>query len=129
MSASVSATTSASTTLPPLLTIVSSIDTSNEHQVNSTAPPAVEKTVYGWQKRRRSYDIYLGCELVDVEADPRDGLGGLLRLGIPPLLDEPPGLHLGVLDHGNLGSVPDADHVEELPGVALPVLVEHLLVL
>jgi hypothetical protein len=34
MSASVSATTSASTTLPPLLTIVSSADTWNKHQVN-----------------------------------------------------------------------------------------------
>jgi hypothetical protein len=81
----------------------------------------MEKTGYGWQ-RRRSYDIYLGCELVDVEADPRDGLGGLLCLGIPPLLDEPPGLRLGILDHGHLGSVPDADHVEEFLGVALPVL-------
>jgi hypothetical protein len=74
----------------------------------------MEKTGYGWQRRRRSYDIYLGCELVDVGADPRDGLGGLLRLGIPPLLDEPPGPRLGVLDRGHLGSVPDADHVEEL---------------
>jgi hypothetical protein len=84
----------------------------------------MEKTRYGWQRRRRSYDIYLGCELVDNEANPRNSLGGLLRLGIPPLLDEPPGLRLGVLDHGHLGSVPDADHVEELLGV----LVEHLLV-
>jgi hypothetical protein len=88
----------------------------------------MEKIGYGWQRRRRSYDIYLGCEIVDVEADPRDVLGGLLRLGIPPLLDEPPGLRLGFLDHGHLGLVPDADHVEELLGVALLVLVEHLLV-
>jgi hypothetical protein len=52
-----------------------------------------------------------------------------LHLGIPPLLDEPPVLRFGVLDHGHLGLVPDADHVEELLGVALPVLVEHLLVI
>jgi hypothetical protein len=38
-------------------------------------------------------------------------------------------LRLGVLDHGHLGSVPDADHVEKLLGVGLLVLVEHLLVL
>jgi hypothetical protein len=73
-------------------------------------------------------NTHLGGELVDVEGDAGDGLGGALGLAGPALLQEALGLGGGVLQHHHLGPVLDAGHVQERLGVPLLVLVHHLLV-
>jgi hypothetical protein len=68
-------------------------------------------------------------ELVDVEADAGDGLGGPLRLVGVPLLEEALGLRGRVLEQHHLGAILDVGHVQERLGVPLLVLVHQILVL
>ena len=72
--------------------------------------------------------MYLGGELVDPGGDGGDGPGGLLEVSVAALLDEAARAGLGVLHDDDLGAVLDAGHVQERLGVALLVLVQHLLV-